>query len=60
MEIEFHQHMQHFCDLERKYNEAQQLIVKFEEQCEALKIRSKAEMSQFRKLYHYPIAGTLD
>jgi uncharacterized protein YjbJ (UPF0337 family) len=29
--------MQHFCDLERKYGEAQQLISKFEEQCEALK-----------------------
>ena len=37
MEIEFHQHMQHFCDLERKYSEAQQLITKFEKQCEALK-----------------------
>src|SRR6266480_4944963 len=37
MEIEFHQHMQHFCDLERKYGEAQQLIAKFEGQCEALK-----------------------
>jgi Sulfotransferase domain. len=37
MEIEFHQRTQHFCDLEMKYNEAQQLIAKFKEQCEALK-----------------------
>ena len=37
METEFHQHMQRFFDLERKYGEAQQLIAKFEEQCEALK-----------------------
>jgi hypothetical protein len=37
MELEFHQHMQHFRDLERKYSEAQQLIAKLEQECKALK-----------------------
>lgn len=37
MELEFHQHMQYFCDLERKYSEAQQLIAKLQQECKALK-----------------------
>jgi hypothetical protein len=50
LEAEFNQLTHYYCDLERKYSGAEQLIVKLQKECQTLQARSGRQASMIKSI----------